>query len=296
MSSKAADGPIDHVKRWRGGEVTITRISELHALILDPEWLLKLGSELVVRHQWLKPAYLTDDNQLIINIQAFIVEVDGLRILVDPCMGNDKPGEAEAFNMLETSFLADMERAGFPASSIDVVLCTHLHVDHVGWNTRLENGQWAPTFPNARYLFSKAEFASAAADQGLMAEASFNDSVKPIMEAGLVELVASDHRISPSVRLEPSIGHTPGHRCICVTAGDREIVITGDCIHQPLQASEPDVCSSFCWNEDRARETRKRQLQKWSQDGAMVFGTHFADPCALRVHQHGDVWRVSEYR
>ena len=296
MNSLVAEKAPTTFKTWQVGDVTITRINELPGTVIHPDFLLKTSSEVVGRHEWLKPSYVTADNQLITNIQAFIVEADGLRILVDPCTGNDKPREVPSFNMLKTEFLLDMERAGFPPLSIDVVLCTHLHVDHVGWNTRLENGKWVPTFPNARYLFSRAEYEYAAGYKGLMAEAAFTDSVMPIVDAGLADLVDMDHQISKSVRLEPAIGHTPGHCCINIVSGESHLVITGDLIHHPLQACEPDICSNFCWDEDQARATRKRQLQKWADSDVVVLGTHFADPCAVHVHKHANVWKVSEYK
>jgi glyoxylase-like metal-dependent hydrolase (beta-lactamase superfamily II) len=289
-----ADGVADvqNFRKWRIGEVTVTRVLEMDTLTLDPAWLLQTTADVVKQHTWLQPDFATADGQIIANIQAFIIESGGKRIMVDPCIGNQKPREAALFNMLDNPFLERLEAAGFPPESIDVVLCTHLHVDHCGWNTRLVDGKWIPTFPNARYLFARAEFEYAKVDKGHEQEATYNDSVKPIMEAGLAELVELDHQITQEVRLEPSPGHTPGHCCIVITSAGEEAVITGDLMHHPVQAAEPQVCSTFDFDEEQARATRRAVLCRCTERGSLMLGTHFAGPTGVRVRAHGKVWRV----
>jgi glyoxylase-like metal-dependent hydrolase (beta-lactamase superfamily II) len=295
MASAAEVLQANTFKKWRVGDVTITRIIEVGAVVMDPDWLLAYEPGSIERNDWLKPNYVSADNQLLVNIQAFVIEADGLTILVDPCIGNHKERESEMFNMLDSNFLGDMATAGFPPSSIDIVLCTHLHTDHVGWNTQLVDGTWVPTFPQARYLFSKVEHDYAAVDTGLMSEATYADSVKPIVDAGLAELVDFDHRISKSISLEPSIGHTPGHCSIRISDGGQEAIITGDMIHHPLQASETQICSTFCWDEEQARATRRTYLDRCAKDGTMMLGTHFADPVGVRVFADGNAYKVTEY-
>ncbi|MDB5971136.1 MAG: fold metallo-hydrolase [Hydrocarboniphaga sp.] len=281
-------------KKWQVGDVTVTRVLEMDPLTIAPEWLLKTDVETVKKHAWLKPNFATEEGQIIVNIQAFIIEAGGLKIMVDPCIGNDKPRESPLFAMHKGPFLEHLTQAGFPPESIDIVLCTHLHVDHVGWSTRLVEGKWVPTFPNARYLFARVEYENAKVDKGPEAEATYLDSIKPVVDAGLVTLVEFDHHINDEVWIDSTPGHTAGHCCIHISSKGQEALITGDMMHHPVQICEPDVCSTFCADQDQARRTRKSFLGKYSGTSAVVLGTHFAEPTGVRVTPHGDVWRVEE--
>ena len=279
-------------KKWQIGDVTITRVLEMDPLTLLPEWLLKTDAETVRKHDWLQPHFATAEGQLIAHIQAFIIEASGKRIMVDPCIGNDKPRESAMFAMHKGPFLEHLTLAGFPPESIDFVLCTHLHVDHVGWSTRLVDGKWVPTFPNARYLFARVEYEHAKVDKGPEAEATYIDSIKPVVDAGLVELVEFDHHIVDEVRLDPSPGHTVGHCCVHVRSRGQEAVITGDMMHHPVQACEPNICSQFCVSEAQATKTRRDFLKKYSNTTAIVLGTHFSGPTGVHVKDDGEVWRM----
>jgi glyoxylase-like metal-dependent hydrolase (beta-lactamase superfamily II) len=179
------------IRKWRIGKVTATRILEMDTLVIPPESMLKTTTGTVLEYDWLQSHYATPKGRLLTHIQTFVLEIGDLRIMVDPCIGNHKPRQGPAFfNMLNTPFLEYLGEAGFPPETIDVVLCTHLHLDHVGWNTRLENGKWVPTFPNARYLFSRIEFEHTKNDNRLKGDETFSDSVQPIMDAGLGQLVS----------------------------------------------------------------------------------------------------------
>jgi len=180
------------------------------------------------------------------------VKTPGLNIVVDTCVGNDKPRRLVPFlDELQTAFLAKLEAAGCRREQVDVVLCTHLHVDHVGWNTMLLDGAWVPTFPNARYLIGRAEYEhwrsvvdeidrSGATDPMQDFERqTFADSVQPIVDAGLVELVEADHRICPEVSLRSTPGHTPGHVSVDIESAGRRGLITGDFVHHPCQITHP---------------------------------------------------------
>ncbi|MBB5404458.1 MBL fold metallo-hydrolase [Paraburkholderia youngii] len=293
---------IDHeatpltFKKWKIGDVTVTRVLEMDQLTLTPEYLLKTDAATVKKHPWLQPTYANAEGQLILHIQAFIVETSGLKIMVDPCIGNDKPRKSAYFAMHKGPFLEHLKLAGFPPESIDVVLCTHLHVDHVGWNTILVDGKWVPTFPNARYLFARVEFeyAKVATSEEGESEAVYLDSIKPVLDAGLVDLVEVDYRITDEVWLEPTPGHTPGHCCIHISSKGQEAIITGDMMHHPVQACEPDVCSTFCENEELTRSTRKEFLRKYGDKPTIVLGTHFAGPTGVHVKRDGEVWRMED--
>ncbi len=280
------------IRRMKIGDVAITRIMETDTATIPPFGMLRTTPEEVRRHPSLVPHYATPEGFLRIHVQAFVLEVAGRRILIDPCVGNDKPRSAgPPFHMLKTDFLGNLARAGYPPDTIDTVLCTHLHLDHVGWNTQLIDGRWVPTFPKARYLFGRVELAFAEEEREDNGQI-YADSIRPILDAGLADLVEADQVIAPGVTLRASPGHTPGHCSIEIVSGNRVAVITGDMIHHALQAAVPDICSNFCHDEDGARATRRRLLDQWAGDGTIVIGTHFADPVAVSVERAEDGWRL----
>ena len=236
------------------------------------------------------------------SIHCFVIESDGRRIVVDTCVGNDKVRQSPAWHMLSGPFLRDLAAAGFPPESIDTVLCTHLHVDHVGWNTRRVDGRWVPTFPNARYLFARTEWdhwsgearaRAAAGRPDVELDDILGDSVRPILDAGLADLVDTDHRLTDAVRLEPTPGHTPGHVSVRIDSDGERAVITGDLMHHPIQCSEPDRAVLFDTDAELARATRRRFLACCAQDRSLVLGTHFAHPTAGRVVAAGEAWRLA---
>jgi len=291
---------------WQIGDVTVTRIVELSAVRTPDFGYRNLSSEEIMRETWLQPHFATADGRLKSCIQAFVVESQGRRIIVDTCVGNDKARSNAGWNQLQGSFLADLAAAGHPPDSIDMVLCTHLHVDHVGWNTMLVDGRWVPTFPNARYLFGRTEWehwrqettAAVAGDvdreiaEVVMDCAAVNqDSIRPVIDAGLHELVEADHQVTDEMHLEPTPGHTPGHVSVVIASQGRRAVITGDIMHHPIQCGLPHVASKFDHDVARARNTRIDFLRRYADDEVLIFGTHFAAPTAGRVVSHGDSWR-----
>lgn len=287
---------LEDLKRWTVGDVRITRLLELPPMAFDPAMFLQTTREEIVRRRdWLVPDYATEAGDIILHFQAFIIEAGGKRIMVDPCIGNDKHRSHPSLHMLDTDFLARLALVGFPRESIDVVLCTHLHVDHCGWNTMLVDGRWVPTFPNARYLFARAEFdyARSGVDDA-DAPTIFADSVKPILDAGLADLIEPGHHIVDGVRLEPTPGHTPGHCSVIISSGRQEAILTGDVIHHPVQAALPDVSSNFCWNEAAGIATRRALLDRAASRRALMIAAHFAGPTGVYVKPDGDAWRVEE--
>jgi glyoxylase-like metal-dependent hydrolase (beta-lactamase superfamily II) len=233
------------------------------------------------------------------------VEADGYRLVVDTCVGNDKRRSVPLISMRHTAFLADLEAAGWPRERVDGVLCTHLHVDHVGWNTMLDGDRWVPTFPNARYFIArtelahwKAEFEGAQAkrdySQEVVAmmdnEACFADSVKPILDAGLHELVETDARIAPGVRLMPTPGHTPGHVSVIIESQGERAVITGDLMHSPCQIAHPAWSSSVDTDPDQSHRSRRHFLAEFADTPTLVIGTHFGGPTAGCVIKDADAY------
>jgi glyoxylase-like metal-dependent hydrolase (beta-lactamase superfamily II) len=223
-----------------------------------------------------------------------VLETPSKRIIVDTCIGNDKLREMEPWSRLQTTFLTDLEAAGFARESIDAVVCTHLHVDHVGWNTMLVDGAWVPTFPNARYLIGRAEYdywkeETAGEDP---ATSYFLDSVKPVWDAGLVELVETDHQICDEVSLTPTLGHTPGHVSVRIRSRGQEALITGDFTHHPCQLARPDWAAQVDYDQAASTATRRRVYGELAGSDVLVIGTHFARPCAGHVVADGDAWRL----
>ena len=273
---------------WNIGDVSITKVLEM-----EKHWpfsaLLPGAEEVIDDLDWLRPDFVTDEGRMKLSIHALVIESDGQTIIVDTCCGNnkDRPG-APAFDNLETDFLGELSRCGFSPTDVDVVLSTHLHVDHVGWNTQLIDGTWVPTFPNAEYLFVRPEFEHWAAepqDYGPV----FEDSVQPIIDAGLATVVEADHQITANISLVLTAGHTPGHVSVVIESGNDMALITGDMTHHPVQFAHPEMASSADWRQDLSTATRFEAYKKWS-DGRLVIGTHFAGRTAGRLKPVGDVW------
>lgn len=273
--------------QWQIGDVKITRIVEGETA--GPMFLLPDATrENILAMPWLQPHFADDQGNCIVSIHALVLDTPDKVIVVDTCLGNDKERTFDFWAHLQTRFLSDLEAAGYPADAVDLVLCTHLHTDHVGWNTRLVDGNWVPTFPNAEYLFGKSEweYTEAQMDNPLYAE-FIVDSIKPVIEAGLVRFVEVDERINEQVSLVPTPGHTPGHVSVLIESKDERAIITGDFLHHPCQMEEPYWECTADWDTPMAQKTRVTQLEKYADEGLLVFGTHFASPSAGYVVKKG---------
>ena len=279
---------------WRIGRVTITRIVEMELVTRwreDRPFIVEATPEALKSTPWLYPHFVNDEGSLLVSIHALLVEAPGLRLVVDTCIGNDRPRALLGGNSLSTPFLAHMAEAGWSRESVDVVVCTHLHVDHVGWNTMLENGRWVPTFPKARYLIGEKEYAHwSTQGEGEDLEI-LDDSVKPVFDAGLVDFVAMDHRLSPEIRLMPTPGHTPGHVSVVIESQGERALITGDSMHHPCQIARPDWSPWFDVDPVASEVTRKQMLGDLADQPILVIGTHFAAPTAGHVKRDGDTYR-----
>jgi len=275
---------------WQVGNVRITRVVEMEVTGGSRFILPDATRDAVRGYRWLHPHFMDEKGNLVMSIHALVVDTGEHRIVVDTCIGNDKQRDIPAWSHLQTSFLEDLDAVGYPPSSVDTVLCTHLHVDHVGWNTMLVDGEWVPTFPNARYLVGEAEWRYWA---GVESSAPvLADSVRPVVDAGLVDFVSTEHRLCAEVRLEPTPGHTPGHISVRINSGGEEALITGDCIHHPCQMTRTDWCSSADYDQAQGRETRESLLESLAESDVLLIGTHFATPTAGRVRRRtaGGYW------
>ena len=275
---------------WQIGGVKVSRVVEMEVTGGSRFILPDATRDACRGYRWMFPHFMDDAGNLVMSIHALVVDTGERRIVVDTCIGNDKERDIPTWSHLQTSFLADLEAAGYPRESIDTVLCTHLHVDHVGWNTMLVDGQWLPTFPNARYLVGETEWRYW--DDRDPATQVLADSVRPVIDAGLVDFVGVDHQVCEEVWLEPTPGHTPGHVSVRISSEDGHALITGDCIHHPCQMTRTDWCSSADSDQAQGRATRESLLERMVDTDVLVIGTHFATPTAGHVKRRegGGYW------
>lgn len=242
---------------------------------------------------WLQPHfYNAETDRLRMPIQSFIVRTPHHTVIVDTCLGNDKSLLTEGWGKRQGPYLDDLKAAGVTPDQVDLVLCTHLHTDHAGWNTRLVNGRWEPTFPNASYVFNRAEYEHWSTVKDGEQAMVFKESVLPIMEAGKAVLVDETHEVAEGIRLEPTPGHTPGHVSIHIAGNGGEAVITGDMMHHPIQILEPERGTRFDWDSAMASRTRRSFLERYAERDVRIVGTHFATPTWGRVVGHKQAFRL----
>lgn len=283
--------------QWAIGDAVITSVPESETPT-SPRFLFSELSkaDVLARAEaapWLRPHFVSVDGYLLQTIQCLVVEYRDLVIAVDTCVGNHKRRSNPGWNDLRGPFLDDLAEAGFPPERFTHVVCTHLHVDHVGWNTRLVGDEWVPTFPNARYLFVDPEFQHWRAEASVFdGEDPFGDSVRPIADAGLADLVEPDHRIVDGIRLVPTVGHTPGHVSVVIESDGARAIITGDMVHSPLQIADPNLSSSFDSDPDQARATRVGVFPDWADGRTVVIGTHFGAPTGATMVPDGAGYRL----
>lgn len=283
----ATVGLASKTLQWRVGEVRITRVVELEA----PGFTFVLPDatpENLKAIPWLAPHFVDAQWEAIASIQAFIVESQGKRIIVDTCLGNDKNLPIRRWSNRKGPFLQDLAAAGFNRESIDTVLCTHLHMDHVGWNTMLVEGKWAPTFPRARYLFGRMEWEHWSRSTESRMKPVIEQSIQPILDANLHTLVETDQGITDEVWLEPTPGHTPGHVSVRIASKGEEAVITGDLMHHPCQIARPHWNSVADVDPLQAIATRRDFVTRYAQRSDLVIGTHFPAPAAGRIVRDGE--------
>ncbi len=286
---------------WKIGDVTITQFVELTFEGLEA-FLPLATPEAVLPIEWLNPHFITPEGVLKFSIHALVIETPTKRIIVDTCVGNDKPREMfPDWHMLQTSFLKDLEGAGFAPESFDVVLCTHLHLDHVGWNTMLKNDSWVPTFPNARYLIERTEFDYVNEEQEAdeveqwLKDSNRDvliDSIKPVLEAGLVDLVSNDHQVCDEVRLVPTPGHTIGHVSVSIESKGEAGLITGDFIHHPCQLAHPEWSVTSDYDPAQSVVTRNQAFEQLADSPTLVIGTHWPEPTAGWIVRENDVFKL----
>jgi glyoxylase-like metal-dependent hydrolase (beta-lactamase superfamily II) len=282
------------------GSATIRRVEEMCGPGFKPASMFPKFEQDAFDAQkgWMVPEHVeAGSDRLIGSLHSWIVKTPHHTILIDTCLGNHKQRRNPGWNNLDTPFLERLKACGCPVESVDFVMCTHLHVDHVGWNTRLLDGRWVPTFPNAKYLFAKREYAHwdserTAQGPGKVNDGSFDDSVLPVVEAGQGVMIETDHQPDPLLTLKDYPGHTPGSVAITLRDGGRQACFAGDILHHPIQIYHPDWSSQFCWDPDLSAKSRRKLLEDCVETNALLCPAHFPGANAGFIKPQGDSFRI----
>ena len=273
------------------GDLTIHRIVEQEGPFMPAQAFLTGLSDdvLAANRAWLQPHALDADDQLIMCMQSYVVRTPHHIILVDTCVGNDKhrPNRPTWHMRSDDTYMRNLAAHGLRVEDIDFVMCTHLHPDHVGWNTKLLDGRWVPTFPNARYVFSKNEHTFWAAQHALKPSPLYQDSVLPIIEAQRADLVADDFALGDHTRLLPTPGHTADHFAVLFGRGRDLAAMTGDLIHTPLQARYPDLSCTFDIDPAQSARTRHAFLDRFCDSQTLCCTSHFPSPSVAKISRWG---------
>jgi glyoxylase-like metal-dependent hydrolase (beta-lactamase superfamily II) len=288
------------LKQFRIGHVTATVVEEMLDGTFGMREFFPQSTQEVVEENlgWMAPLhYDPATGRMTYSVHCWLLDTGRHKVLIDTCVGNDKnlPSRPDWCN-LQIPFLDRLGAAGAAPADIDYVLCTHLHADHVGWNTRLVDGRWVPTFPNAKYVFARRElehwqanFNSNAAPHRAVV---YKDSVLPIVESGQALVVDDYAEIADCIVIEPAPGHTPGHVAIWVTSGDSQAVLTGDILHHAIQVIHPHWCCFSDADMIQSTRTRKRILQACCENRALLLPGHFMSPHGGIVEDHGGELRM----
>src|SRR6201996_8101523 len=277
------------------GDLTIHRLIEVETTFLPAHHMFAgLTPELLAENrQWLRDSGAMDaTDTLILCFQSYLIRTPHHTILIDSCIGNDKPRPGAAnWNMkTDNTYMSGLTAAGVSVNDIDFVLCTHLHVDHVGWNTRLDSGRWVPTFPKARYVFDKSEYDYWHVQNAKAEIGPFADSVLPVVEAKRAEMVTNDFSIGDHGRILPTPGHTPGHVAFAFGKGKDDVVFAGDLMHSPLQTLHPELSPKFDFDPKQSAATRRSFLERYCDTDTLCCTAHFPSPSSGRIRRQGNAF------
>jgi glyoxylase-like metal-dependent hydrolase (beta-lactamase superfamily II) len=286
------------------GEARIHRVEEVTYKF--PLSMFTADEALIERHwDWLFPRFSDADRNWDMVVQSWIAVVDDKVIVVDPCVGNGRSfPEFPIFHMLDTPFIERFAETGFRPEDVTHVFCTHLHSDHCGWNTRLRDGRWVPTFPNARYVLVRREVERWDPSRpgydpdelhNRLNAGVFEASVRPVIEAGLAELVDDTHRIGDGLLIEPTHGHTLGHSSLTLSSGAAEACFAGDLFHHPIELFHPEIDANTCERYPTTVESRRRVIARCLARDTLLIPGHFANPGAGYLRGTAEAMRFEPY-
>lgn len=283
------------------GDFEVHRITEFEGAFITPEaFFPDFDASMLNEHPDMKGPHLLDpaSGKLVFSFHCYLVKTGRHTILVDSCLGNDKERPTRPqFHRMRSPFIADLARAGVLPESIDFVMCTHLHWDHVGWNTRLDNGRWVPTFPNAKYIMARREFEhwqeAHKASEDTPHKRAFEDSVLPVVRTGQSLLVDDDFAMEDGLWFESAPGHTPGNVVIHARSKEDRGVFLGDVIHHQFQIAHPGLSTVACSNREQSRATRTRLIEEHAEAGTRLLPGHFPAPTVGRIVRRGSGYRYA---
>ena len=287
-----------HRSKWIFGDIIVQRVVEFEGPLFPPSSLFPASTSEAIDSlgDELEPGFFDPQSkQLILAFNTYVVQTPHHTILVDTCSGNDKHRPLKPrYHMKKWPYLQNLLISGIKPEDVDYVLFTHLHVDHVGWNAKLSDSRWTPTFPNAEYLFVRDEWEywqHQYQTDAFTDDPYYTDSILPIIAAGQAIFIEKDYAFEKNIWLDPTPGHTPGHVCLHISSGDAEAVISGDIMHHPLQCAEPDWNSCFCVYPEQAQRTRRAFMDRYANTNTLIMPSHFPTPSVGRIVSSGPVWR-----
>lgn len=283
----------------RIGRFQVDRVVENQGPFAPVDFILPTAdmARIEAHAHWVRPRYLSEDGKLVMSFHSYVLQTPRHRILIDSCVGNDKQRPARPnWHLQQGTYLRSLASLGLAPEDIDFVCCTHLHADHVGWNTRLQDGRWVPTFPKARYVFARSEYAhweqshrqALARGEPAINHGSFADSVLPVVDAGQAELVSEDFEFEEGVYLAAARGHTPGTCCLHAHSQGQRGIFSGDVLHTPIQLLDLSWNSRFCEDPVQAAQTRRDLVEAVADTDTLLLAGHFPHATAGRVQSRGD--------
>lgn len=275
---------------YQVGEVTIDRVVEVETTGGTRFLLPEATREAVLPIDWMRPEFADEFGNLVMSIHTYVLRAPNQIILIDTGLGNHKHRPIPLWHDRSGPYLDDLATLGVTREAVDLVICTHLHVDHVGWNTMLVDGDWVPTFPNARYLFGRVEWEHWRQFDGHPFGAVIDDSVRPIVDAGQADLFEMSDQLTIQIRAEPTPGHSPGHVSLWIESAGQRALITGDFLHHPCQAARIQWCSTADHDRRQAIATRNRMLSLLAEEQVPILGMHFGSPGLVKRDR--DAFRI----
>jgi glyoxylase-like metal-dependent hydrolase (beta-lactamase superfamily II) len=283
----------------RIGSFDIARIADYQGPFFAPnEFFPDFDPEVAREHADLLGPRLIEPGtgKLIFSFHSFVVRTGRHTILIDACIGNDKERPTRPqFHRMRSSYIADLAAVGVKPEDVDYVMCTHLHWDHVGWNTRLVDGSWVPTFPKAKYVMAKREFDhwQGVHDSGADSPhaRAFGDSISPVVKSGQALLVGDDYALDDGLWFESYPGHTPGNVVIHARSGGERGIFIGDVLHHPLQCIRPEWSTFACTDADGSRVSRTRLVREHADSGTLIMPAHFPTPTVGHIKSHSATYR-----